>query len=86
MHERGLVRDVLARVEEIAGHDDGRVRAISLRVGAASGTSADAVRRHAELVAEERWGSAPRFDVVESSDILEPGASGLTLVSVRLEG
>jgi Zn finger protein HypA/HybF involved in hydrogenase expression len=85
MHESGLVRDVLDHAEQIALRDGGRLSYVSLRVGAAAGTSAEAVRRHAEVVADELWGYRPVFEVVASDDPMDWGAHGLALVAVRLE-
>ncbi len=85
MHEAGLVRDVLEQADRAARAGGGKLRGLQLRVGAASGIEAAAVRRHAEVAAEALWGYRPDIQIGVASDLREPGALGLSLVSVRIE-
>ncbi len=85
MHEVGVMQDLLRRAEAVAVSNGGRVSCISLRVGPASGISADAARSHAEALALERWGYAPRIEVDSSDEEALEAIRGVTLVSIRLE-
>lgn len=85
MHEAGLVRDVLERADRAARDGGGKLQGLLLHVGVASGIEVDAVRRHAELAAEALWGYRPGIEIRVGTDPLEPGAHGLSLVSVRVE-
>ena len=85
MHERGMIKDIMRRAGNIAERNGGRLSGISLRVGAASGITADAARLHAEAVAEQWWGFSPDLEIEESSDPSEPGSGGVSLVKIRVE-
>ena len=86
MHEHGMMRDALRRAETVAQQHGGRLSAISLRLGATSGISIDAARTHAAAIAEEWWGFVPALELAASDDLNDPGARGVTLVSIRTKG
>lgn len=82
MHEHGVIRDLMARVQREAGA--GSVSRIRFRVGALSGVTPDSLRRGAIHFAEDAWDHIPEIDVEESDDPLDPHALSVLLVSISL--
>jgi len=80
MHESRLVADlVTAAGLAIDGETVGLMR---LRVGAMAGVSPEALRHGIAHHAADRWGAVPVIEIEESTDPIEPGALGVTLVAV----
>ncbi len=86
MHEHGMMRDALQRAEVVALQHGGRLSGVSIRLGANSGITVAAARAHAAAIADQWWGFVPALDVVVGEDPYEPGAHGVTLVSIRTVG
>jgi Zn finger protein HypA/HybF involved in hydrogenase expression len=82
VHEHGVIRDLMERVEREAG--TAPVSRIRFRVGALSGITPDTLRRGAIHFAEEAWDSIPDIEVEESGDPFDPGALSVLLVSISL--
>ncbi|HLF60755.1 MAG TPA: hypothetical protein VI980_06235 [Acidimicrobiia bacterium] len=86
MHESGIVRDLMSRVEkEIDGAHD-QVASLRFRVGALSGIGPESLREGARHYALEKWGYAPEVEVEQSADPTDSSALGVLLVSIGLEG
>ena len=86
MHESGIVRDLMNRVEkEIDGAQD-QVASLRFRVGALSGIRPESLREGARHYALEEWGYAPEVEVEQSADPTDSSALGVLLVSIGLEG
>ena len=86
MHESGLVRDLMARVEQEVDGAPGTVRSLRFRVGALSGIGSESLRQGARHYALEVWSHVPEIEVEESTDPTEPNALGVVLVSIGLGG
>lgn len=86
MHESHLVADLIARVESEVDPVSVRVSRLALRVGALYAVSAPALQDGIERHAIRTWGYAPEVIIEPSVDIDEPGATGVTLTSIRVEG
>lgn len=86
MHESGLVRRLMQRVEQELTHRPGRVESLRFEIGALSDADpewlADGARHHAL----ENWGYVPQVVVERSEDTTGRDALGVTLRSIRLEG
>lgn len=86
MHESHLVADLIARVESEIDPGDVRVTRLNLRVGTLSGVSATALQDGLSQRAVLAWGYTPDVIVEHAEDIEEPGAIGVTLISMQVEG
>jgi hypothetical protein len=86
MHESGIVRDLMSRVEEEADVGNGQVTRLRFRVGALAGIGSDSLIEGARHYAIENWGYAPEVLVEEAADPTDPNALGVLLVSIGLEG
>jgi hydrogenase nickel incorporation protein HypA/HybF len=86
MHERALMRSVLARVEAVAA-DEGaaRVTRVTVRLGALSHFTPDHFREHFDDAA--RGTPAEGADVVASvsDDLADPYAADVVIESVEVE-
>jgi Zn finger protein HypA/HybF involved in hydrogenase expression len=85
MHESHLVSDLIARVDAGRESDVEKVGRIVLRVGALASVSPDSLKTGIEMRAATAWGYVPEVVIEASTDIRDPGAIGVTLVSIRLE-
>lgn len=85
MHELTLMADVLRRVERVAA-DAGseRVVAVSLRLGALAHISPEHLREHFEIGARGTVAEGACVDIDESTDIDDPAAQEIILVSVEV--
>jgi Zn finger protein HypA/HybF involved in hydrogenase expression len=86
MHESHLVADLIARVESEVDPVSVRVSQLALRVGALYAVSARAPQDGIERHAIQTWGYAPDVVIEPSADIDEPGAMGVTLTAIQVEG
>jgi hypothetical protein len=86
MHESGIVRDLMSRVEkEIDGAQE-QVAWLKFRVGALSGIGPETLKQSARHYALVKWGYAPEVEVEQSADPTDSNALGVLLVSIGLEG
>ena len=84
MHESGMIRDLMGRVErEIDGRAE-PVTSLRFRVGALSGVGPKSIEEGARHYALETWGYEPEVDVEQSADLTDPSALGVMLVSIGL--
>jgi len=85
VHESGVVRELMNRVEEeVAGAPD-QIARLRFRVGALSGIGPEHLKEGARQYALERWGYSPEVEVEESGDPTDPNSLGVLLVSIGLE-
>jgi hydrogenase nickel incorporation protein HypA/HybF len=85
MHELTLIAGVMRKVEEVAA-DAGtqRVVAVRLRLGALAHISPEHLREHFEIGARGTVAEGARVDVDESTDIDDPAAQEIILISVEV--
>ena len=86
MHEAGLMRDLMRRIEAAAGAEGaGRVVGVSVRLGALSHfTPAHFAEHFAQAAAGSRAEGA-RLEIETCDDIHAPGAQGVLLRSLEVE-
>ena len=85
MHESGLVRDLMRRVEQEVDAGQKQVTSLRFRVGALSGIGPESLREDARRYALEKWGYAPDVQVDESVDPTDSNALGVLLVSIGID-
>jgi hydrogenase nickel incorporation protein HypA/HybF len=86
MHERALMRDVLARVEEAARTERAsRVTGVRVRLGALSHFTPEHFREHFEDAARGTVAEGAAVVAVVEGDIAHPHASDVLLESVEVE-
>jgi len=85
VHESGVVRELMSRVEKEVGGGQDQVARLRFRVGALSGVGPEHLREGARQYALERWGYTPEVEVELSADPQDPNALGVLLVSIGLE-
>jgi hydrogenase nickel incorporation protein HypA/HybF len=82
MHERALMRDVLARVEEVANAERAaRVTRVSVRLGTLSHLTPEHFRAH---FADAARGTVAE-DAVVDAEVDEVGGADVLLASVEVE-
>lgn len=86
MHEEAILRDLVRKVDEVARAAGGRpVVRVRLRVGAlAHLTGPQAETRWPDL-ARGTWGAGARIEVDAGTDVSDPDAQRVRLVSVDIE-
>lgn len=86
MHETGVVRDLIRRLEK-AAQDAGaqRISRAHVWLGALSQFSAKHFREHFEDEARGTLAEGAQLDIEESSDTFHPSAQHLLITSVDLE-
>lgn len=86
MHERALMRDVVARIEELARSEGAtRVTRVGVRLGALSHFTPDHFREH---FVDEARGTAAEGAAVDAEldgDMTHPRAGDVVLESVEVE-
>jgi len=85
VHESGIVRDLMSRVEEEVDIGQEQITRIRFQVGALSGIGPEFLREGARHYALEEWGYAPDVQVDESKDPADANALGVLLVSIGVE-
>ncbi|MEX1124875.1 MAG: hypothetical protein WEE53_04345 [Acidimicrobiia bacterium] len=85
MHESGMVRDLMTRVENEVDGAPEQVTTLRFRVGALSGIGPESLRQGARHYALDNWGYAPEVEVEQSTDPTDPNALGVLLISIGLE-
>jgi hydrogenase nickel incorporation protein HypA/HybF len=86
MHETGLVRDLIRRIEQAAVAEGAtRVSGVAVWLGALSHLSASHFRDHFEIEARGGVAEGAVLAITESSDITDPDAQQLRLESLDLE-
>jgi hypothetical protein len=86
MHESGLVRDLMGKVESELEGTTARVNRVRLRVGAMSGIDPASLREGARHYALEDWGYVPEIEVETSTDPTDVNALGVLLVAIGVDG
>ena len=82
MHESRLVSDLLTEAESRASGS--RIEKLRLSVGAMASVSTAGLRHRAQHAASARWGYAPQVEIETNDDVADPGALGVTLVSLTV--
>jgi hydrogenase nickel incorporation protein HypA/HybF len=86
MHEASLVRDLVAKVDELAAAEGARrVTGVCVRLGALAHFSPDHVRRHFEQAAKDTIAEGASLSFENAGDIHDPEAQGLVLRSIEVE-
>ena len=85
MHEMGLLRDLLRKIDEISRAEAGaKVVHVNVWLGAFSHISADHFREHFEEMIPGHPAQDAVLEVVESDDESHPHAQEIVLESVEL--
>lgn len=85
MHESTLVADLIASVESEVDPAKTRVLHLTVRIGALSTLSLRGLRQGIEHRAALAWGYSPEVEIQDSDDLDDPSATGVRLVSIRVE-
>ena len=86
MHETGLVRDLIRRIDQAAAaHGATRVSGVRVWLGALSHLSAAHFRAHFAIEASGSAAEGARLTITESTDPADPDAHHLRLESLELE-
>jgi hydrogenase nickel incorporation protein HypA/HybF len=86
VHETGLVRDLISRIELEARRGGAlRVRSVKVRLGALSHLSPEHFLDHFSIESKGTLAEGARVDVEVSDDASDPGAQGVWLRSLEVE-
>ncbi len=86
MHDRALMRDVIARIEEVARAEGAsRVTHVSVQLGALSHFTPEHFREHFADSARGTVAEGADVDAELASDIHDPRARDVVLASVEVE-
>ncbi len=86
MHEAGLVRDLLRRIEQLARAERARrVTAVTVRLGALSHMSPDHFSEHFRDAARGTLAEGARLEIHASDDPRDPDALHVRLEDVELD-
>jgi hydrogenase nickel incorporation protein HypA/HybF len=86
MHETALVRDVVHRIEDLAGSTGSRVTRAKVWLGALSHLSAEHFREHFAIEARDTLAAGAVLEIEMSDDPEDPHAQHVRLESVDLDG
>lgn len=86
MHESGLVRDLVARIEEIArAQEAGKIRTIRVWLGALSHMTEGHFLDHFRIESVGSLAEGAEVEVELSDDLRDPNAQGVLLRSIDVE-
>jgi hydrogenase nickel incorporation protein HypA/HybF len=86
MHERALMKDVMAKIEEVARADGAvRVTRVRVRLGALSHFTAAHFREHFDDASSGTIAEGAVVDAVLADDLADPRARDVVLESVEVE-
>lgn len=85
MHEAGLIRDLLAKISELAEKESAdSVTGVSVWLGALSHISADHFREHFENETAGSIAEGATLDIETSDDLKHPQAQDILLRSIDI--
>ena len=83
-HEHSLIKGLLDKIMEIAREEKaGKVTAVKVKIGALNFISPEHFREHFEKGAAGTLAEGSRLDIETSSDIRDPCAQDILLMSVE---
>jgi hydrogenase nickel incorporation protein HypA/HybF len=86
MHERALMRDVMARIETLAREEGAsRVTRVDVRLGALSHFTPDHFREHFEDASRGTLAEGALLTATLAEDVGDPRADGVVVESVEVE-
>jgi hydrogenase nickel incorporation protein HypA/HybF len=86
MHELGLARDMLGRIDAMACEQGARrVVRVKVTLGALCGVSPDHLRQHFAEAARGTFAEGARLEAVLGTDVAAPDADCLRLESIDVE-
>ena len=86
MHEAGLMRALMRRVDEVAAAEGaGRVVAVRVRIGALAHMSPEHFLEHWAVAAAGTIAEHARLDIETSDDLTDPAAQDVTLLSLEVQ-
>ena len=86
MHEARLVRDLLAKIEEIADEEHAdHVEGVKIEIGAMSHVTPESLEGHFELLTHHSPCEHAHLEFTKSTDVAAPHAYDIRLVSVTVE-
>jgi len=87
MHEEAILRDLVRKVNEVAGAAPGsRIRTVRIWIGAFSHLTEAELRSRWPTAADGTPAVHARLEVTTSADLADPRALGVVLLSVDLDG
>lgn len=87
MHEAGLMRGLMRRIEEVSAENGGsRVTGVCVWLGALSHMSAEHFAEHFAAASAGTLAAGARLKATVSDDLGHPQAQDVVLESVELEG
>ena len=85
MHEAGLIRDLLAKINELADQESATsVQKVSVWLGALSHISAEHFREHFENETGDSVAANAELEIETSDDIDHPQAQDILLRSIEI--
>ncbi len=86
MHELSLIQDLLQKIEQVAQeHQATKVTGVAVRLGALTHLSADHFREHFEEAAVGSLMEGATLEIEVDTDIEDPNAHDILLMSVDAE-
>ena len=80
VHESGMIRKLISLADAEANKQNGKLRAIHIRLGALAGGSVEHIRDHFEIELQRRGLEEIRLDITEAP--LHPAAIEVTSIEV----
>lgn len=85
MHEAGMIRDLLAKIEELAARESSKqITGVTVWLGALSHISAEHFREHFENETTGSIAENAKLDIEVSDDIHHPQAQAILLRSIDI--
>ena len=85
MHEHALMRDVMRKLDEVAGAEDARIVRVRVRLGALSHFTPEHFREHFDDAAPGTRAQGAVVDAWVDEDTSAPYATGVVVESVDVE-
>ena len=86
MHESGMIRGLVEKMEEVVNiQGGGKVAKVKVCIGALANISASHFREHFEIETVGTLAEGSSLEVEESQDYTHPHAASVVLESVELE-
>lgn len=86
MHEHSLIKDLIKKIESVAGkHSAEKVTLIRIKLGALSHTTPEHFREHFNPLAAGTIAEEAALDFIVSTDLNDPHAEEIILDSIEVE-
>jgi hydrogenase nickel incorporation protein HypA/HybF len=86
MHEAGLVKDLIRKVDEMVVSQGGkRAKTVKVKIGALSHLSGEHLRGHFEVAAQQTHAAGANLEWEMLEDLSDPYAQDIILESLEIE-